>query len=121
MLTYSAQPETVEEVQAAIQNWLGGKDKNSNRSCTFSRFLHKTTLIVWIYHSALDVKVEMKERCLLFQSKNQRLNLNLEKFLVRTAFEDKRFCLDIDRDPAPEHYFLIATLRQFSHTKYPAF
>jgi hypothetical protein len=121
MLTYSARPETVEEVQAAIQKWLGGKDKNSNRWFSFSRIPHKTTLRVWITHSAPDVKVEMNERCLLFQCKNQKLNLNLEKFLVRTAFENKRFCLDIDRDPAPEHHFLIATLRQFSHTKYPAF
>src|SRR5436305_14324778 len=121
MLIYSAQPETVEEVQAAIQQWLGGKDNNSNRGFSLSRIPHKTTLRVWIAQSAPDVKVEMNERCLLFQYKNQKLNLNLEKFLVRTAFEGKRFCLDIDRDPAPAHSFLIAMLRQFSHTKYPAF
>jgi hypothetical protein len=121
MLTYSAQPETVEEVQAAIQKWLGGKDKNRNHWFSFSRIPHKTTLRVWITHSGSDVKVEMNERCLLFQCKNLKLNLNLEKFLVRTAFEDKRICLDIDRDPAPEHHFLIAALRQFSHTRYPAF
>jgi hypothetical protein len=121
MLTYSAHPETVEEVEAAIQKWLGRKDKKSNPWFSFSRIPHKTTLRVWIAHSAPDVKVEMNERCILFQYKNQKLNLNLEKFLVRTAFEDRRFCLDIDRDPAPERHFLIAALRQISHTKYPAF
>jgi hypothetical protein len=121
MLSYSAQPETVEEVQAAIQKWLGGKDKNSSRWFSFSRIPHKTALRVSICHPAPDVKVEMNERCLLFECKTHKLNLNLEKFLVRTAFQDKRFCLDIDRDPAPEHHFLIAILRQFSQTKYPAF
>jgi hypothetical protein len=121
MLTISTQPETVEEVQTTIQKWLGGKEKNSSRCFSFSRVPHKTALRVFISHSAADVKVEMNERCLLFQCKNQKLNLNLEKFVVRTAFVDKRFCLDIDRDPAPEHHFLIAALRQFSHTRYPAF
>jgi hypothetical protein len=72
-------------------------------------------------HTAPDVKVEMKERCLLLQVKQRKLNLNLEKFQVWTAFEDKRFCLDIDWDPGPEHHFLASTLRQLSHTKHPAF
>lgn len=121
MLTYSAHPETVEEAQAAIQNWLDAKGRNSSRWCSFSRIAHKTTLRVWITPSAPDIRIEMNERCLLFQCKNHKLNLNLEKFLVRTAFKGKRFCLDIDRDPAPERHFLVATLRQFSQTKYPAF
>ena len=30
-------------------------------------------------------------------------------------------CLNIDRDPALEHHFLVSTLRQFTNTKHPAF
>src|SRR5690348_2420080 len=112
MLTYSAQPETVEEVQTTIQKWFGDKNKKSNRWFSFSRIPDKAALRLSIDRSAPDVKFEMKERWLFFECKQQKLNLNLEKFLIRTAFEGKRFCLDIDRDPAPEHHFLIAILRE---------
>ncbi|MBB6143699.1 hypothetical protein HNQ77_001648 [Silvibacterium bohemicum] len=121
MLTYSAQPDTLEQVQTEIQNWLDDHGKSGSRWFTFSRVPHKPTLRVFISHSSPDVKFEMKERRLLFQVKHQRLNLNLDKFYIRTAFENKKFCLDIDRDPAPEHRFLVNTLRQFAETKYPAF
>jgi hypothetical protein len=53
--------------------------------------------------------------------KERRLNLNLDKFQIRTAYRYKNFCLDIDRDPALEYSFLTSTLRQFTTTKYPAF
>lgn len=121
MLTYSAQPDSLEQIQTEIQKWLGGYVKSSGRWFSFSRVAHEPTLRVSISKSAPDLRVEMKERCLLFQVKQQRLNLNLEKFHIRTALEDKRLCLDIGRDPAPEYSFLINTLRQFSGTKYPAF
>ena len=121
MPTMSAQPETIEQVQSEIQKWLGGPSRDAGRWCTFSRASSKTNLRVFLSHTAPDVKVEMKERCLLLQVKQRKLNLNLEKFQVWTAFEDKRFCLDIDWDPAPEHHFLASTLRQLSHTKHPAF
>src|SRR5271154_2396936 len=114
MLTHSAQPDTIEQVQTEIQNWLGGHGKAGSRWFTVSRVPHKPTLRVFISYSASDVKVEMKERCLLVQVKQQRLNLNLDKFHIRTALEGKKFCLDIDRDLAPEHHFLVSALRQFS-------
>ncbi len=84
-----------------------------------SRVPHKPTLRVFISHSASDVKFEMNERCLLFQVKHQRLNLNLEKFYIRTAIENKKFCLDIDRDPAPEQRFLVNTLRAVRRNEIP--
>jgi hypothetical protein len=121
MLTHSVHPDTLEQVQAEIQNWLGGHSRSGSRWFSFARVPDKPTLRVFISHTAADVTVEMKDRCLLFQAKHQRLNLNLEKFHIRTAFENKKFCLDIARDPDPEHHFLISMLRQFSETKYPAF
>jgi hypothetical protein len=63
----------------------------------------------------------MNERLLFFRANGQELNLNLEKFVVRTAFEDQQFCVYIDRDPEPQHHFLTSTLRQFEQTKHPAF
>lgn len=121
MLTYTAQPDSLEQIQTEIQKWLGGSVKSSSRWLSFSRVAHEPTLRVSISKSAPDLRVEMKEHCLLFQVKQQRLNLNLEKFRIRTALDDKRLWLDIGRDPAPERSFLINTLRQFSETKHPAF
>ncbi len=68
-----------------------------------------------------DLKVEMNGRCLLFQVKHTRLNLNLEGFLVRTAYEGKRFGLRIEPDPGREHHLLVSIFDQLSETKYPAF
>ncbi|HJX84225.1 MAG TPA: hypothetical protein VJ723_07770, partial [Candidatus Angelobacter sp.] len=67
------------------------------------------------------MKFEMIERRLFFQVKAKKLSLNLEKFLIRTAYEGEKLCLYIDRDPALEHHFLVSTLRQFAKTKHPAF
>lgn len=121
MLTYSVHPDTIEQVQSEIRNWFGHRGKDKELPCTFSRSPHKSSLRVFISYPSNDFKLELKERCLLFQMKERQLNLNLEKFLIRTAYQHKRFCLDIDRDPALEHRFLTSTLRQFTTTKHPAF
>ena len=122
MLTYSVHPDTVEQVQSELQNWFGsGRSNEKEPPFTFSRMPQTLTLRVFISHASSDFKFEMKERCLFFQMKQRRLTLNLEKFLIRTAYQGKNFCLDIDRDPDLEHSFLTSTLRQFTTTKYPAF
>jgi hypothetical protein len=121
MLTYSANPDTIEQVQSEIENWFGSRARDKGLPCTFSRLPQKSTLRVFISYASNDFKLEMRERCLLLQMKERQLSLNLEKFLIRTAYQGKKFCLDIDRDPALEHRFLTSTLRQFTTTKYPAF
>lgn len=120
MLIHSAQPDTIEEVQAEIQNWFG-KSSAEQRICTFSRKPQESALNIFISHSSEHFKVEMVERCLYFQVKRKRLSLNLEKFLIRTAFKGEKLCLYIDLDPAVDHYSLASTLRQFTTTKHPAF
>jgi hypothetical protein len=120
MLTYSAQPDTVEEVQTEIQNWFGGRS-NEKRICTFSRTPRESALNIFISYSSRDLKVEMVGRCLFFQVKQKRLSLNLDKFLIRTAFKGEKLSLHIDRDPALDHHFLASMLRQFTTTKHPAF
>ena len=121
MLTYFAQPDTVEQVQAEIQNWFGARTKGEKLPWTFSRKPQESTLHIFISHASGDLKFEMVERCLLFQIKQRRLTLNLDKFLVRAAYEGEKLCLNIDRDPAVENHFLASTLRQFTKTKHPAF
>ena len=120
MLTIS-HPDTIEQVQSDIQKWVGSRTKEKRLFFTFSRSPQKSTLRVLISHTSKDFKFEMKERCVFFQMKERRLNLNLEKFLIRPEYHGKNFCLNIDRDPALEHRFLTSTLQQFTTTKYPAF
>jgi hypothetical protein len=121
MLSYSAQPDTVEQVQAEIQKWFGSSFKEKEPPCTFLRKPEDPTLHIFISHTFDDLKVEMVERCLFLQIKRKRLSLNLERFVIRTAYEAEKLCLNIDRDPAFEHSFLALTLRQFTQTKHPAF
>jgi hypothetical protein len=121
MLIHSAQPDTVEQVQAEIQNWFGSRSQGKELPCVFSRKPQESTLHISISHASKDMKFEMVERCLLFEVKQKRLSLNLEKFLIRTAYEGEKLCLNIDRDPALEHRFLVSALQQFTKTKHPAF
>jgi hypothetical protein len=122
MDTYSAKPNTIEEVQTTIENWFDTRYKQSKPPWTFSRKSNKAGLDVFISHSAhLDLKVELVERCLFFQLKHTRLNLNLESFLVRSAYAGEKLCVKIDRDPELQHRLLVSTLTQFKRTKHPAF
>jgi len=120
MYTYSAKPSTIEEVQTTIENWFGTRYKEAKPS--FSLQSNHTGLNVFISHSAHhDLKVEIIERCLLFQIKHTRLNLDLEGFLLRSAYEDEKLRLKIERDPELEHRLLVSILKQFRNTKHPAF
>jgi hypothetical protein len=122
MYTYSAKPNTIEEVQTTIENWFGTRYKEAKPPYTFSRKSNEPGLNVFISHSAHhDLKVEMIERILLFQVKHKRLNLNLERFLVSSAYEGRNLCLSIKNDPELEHRLLVTVLKEFSKTKHPAF
>ena len=120
MYTYSAKPSTIEEVQTTIESWFDTRYKEAKPP--FSLKSNQNGLNVFISHSAQhDLKVEIIERCLLFQVRQTRLNLNLEGFLLRGAYEDEMLCLRIERDPEPEHRLLVSILKQFRNTKHPAF
>jgi hypothetical protein len=120
MYTYSAEPSTIEEVQTTIENWFGTRYKEAKPP--FSLKSSQTSLNVFISHSThYDLKVEIMERCVLFQVKRTRLNLNLERFLLRSAYEDERLWLRIERDPELENRLLVSILKQFRNTKHPAF
>jgi hypothetical protein len=57
----------------------------------------------------------------LFQVKTTKLNLNLEKFFIRSAFESERLCLKISEDPGWNQKVLLTVFRQLNETKHPAF
>jgi hypothetical protein len=120
MSTCSAEPGTIEEVQTTIENWFGARYKEATPA--FSLKSKHTGLDVFISHSAHhDLKVEIIERSLLFQVKHTRLNLNLEGFLIRSAYKDEKLCLRIERDPELENRLLVSVLKQFRNTRHPAF
>jgi hypothetical protein len=122
MYTYSATPNTIEEVEATIENWFGARYKEAKSPYTLSRKSDEPGLNVFISHSPHhDLKVEMFGRVLLFQVKHTRLNLNLERFQVCSAYEGKILSVSIKTDPQLEHRLLDSVLKEFNKTKYPAF
>src|ERR1700721_2270116 len=98
MLTVSAQPDTVEDVESAITKWFGTPAEDSN-PCTFSRVPKETALNIFISYAHRDLKVQMVERCLHLQTKQKRLSLDLAKFRIWTEFVSDKLCFKIDRDP----------------------
>ncbi len=122
MLTVTAaEPTSIEEIQSALLDWFGRGHEGKEPSCTFSRRQKDAGLDVFISYFEEDFRVEVVERCLLFQVKQTRLNLNLERFLISSAFEGERLCLKINEDPARSHRLLMSVFRQLSETKHPAF
>lgn len=118
MLTISEHPETLQEVQETIQKWLG---HSRNQNVTFSRGPSSSDLVCFISHSFSDLKLKTDERWVLFEMKDTCLKLNLDRFLVRTAIEGEKVCLNIELAPEPEHRFLQWALREIAETKHPAF
>jgi hypothetical protein len=122
MLTVSAQPDTVEDVQTEIQKWFGSRSSTQEPPCTFSRKPKESALNIFISHGAHDdLKVQMVERCLHMQMKQKKLSLNLARFRIWTEFVDDRLCFKIDRDPDVEHWLVTSLLRDLSETRHPAF
>src|SRR5437588_1836065 len=120
MPTVSEHPETLDQVQETIQKWLGHFGEHEI-PFTFSRGAGSFYLRCFISHNWSDLKLKMTQQWVLFEMKETCLKLNLDKFLVSTAVEGDRFCLNIESDPEPEHRFLNWALREIAETKYPAF
>jgi hypothetical protein len=122
MLTVSAQPDTIEDVQTEIQKWFGSPSLTQNPPCTFSRNPKESVLNIFISHGANDdLKVQIIERCLHMQIQQKKLSLNLARFRIWTEFVNDRLCFKIDRDPHVEHWLVTSLLRDLSESKHPAF
>jgi hypothetical protein len=121
MLTVNAEPTSIDEIQTALSKWFGERRKGKEPACTFSRNSNDSGIDVFISHFEDDFKVELIERCLLFQVKKTKLNLNLERFLISSAFAGESLCFKINEDPARNNRLLMTAFRQLSETKHPAF
>lgn len=121
MLTVTAEPKSIEELHSTIMSWFGKRLEGLEPPCTISRSKRDLGIDVFVSHSASDFKVELSERFLLFQLKATKLNLNLEKFSIRSAFQSERLCLNINEDPEWNRRVLLTVFRQLNETKHPAF
>lgn len=119
MLTISKYPETLEEVQQTIQNWLG-ESRRQRIPLRFARDSKSSDLRCFISHNR-NLKLKTGEQWILFEMKNTALKLILDKFFVSTAIEGEGVCLNIEPAPHSENRFLHSTLRQIAETKHPAF
>ena len=120
MLTVSEHPETLDQIQQTIQKWLGHSDEHE-APYTFSRGSGSSDLLCFISHNRSDLILKTAQQWVFFEMKETCLKLNLDKFLVSTAVEGDKFCLNIEPDPEPEHRFLSWALREIAETKHPAF
>lgn len=120
MLTVYEHPETLEQIQETIQQWLGNLGEHET-PFTFSRGSGSPHLDCFISYNSSDLKLKMAHQSVLFEMKETCLTLNLDKFLVSTVVEGNKFCLNIEPDPEPEHRFLSGALREIAETKHPAF
>ena len=120
MLIVSERPETLDEVQQSIQRWFGDSHEGAS-PFTFSRGNGPTDLLCLMSHSWGDLRLSTAREWVLFELKNRRLRLNLDKFLVTTAVEGERVCLNIESEAAPERRVLSWVLQDIAETKHPAF
>jgi hypothetical protein len=120
MLIVSEHPETLDEIQQSIQRWFGTSSEGAS-PFTFSRGNGPAYLLCLMSQSWHDLKLSTAREWVLFEMKQTRLRLNLDKFLVTTAFEGERVCLNIEPEPEPEHRVLSWALQDIAETKHPAF
>lgn len=119
MIAITKHPETLDQIQQTIQDWLGYSSEHEP-PLTFSQRPEVSILICFISHEP-DLKLKVGERWLLFEMKGTPLELNLDRFIVHTVIEDNKFCLYFSPDPQPEHRFLCSALQDIAETKHPAF
>jgi hypothetical protein len=120
MLTHSEHPETLDEVQQSIQRWFGESSEGVS-PFTFSRGNGSADILCLMSHSWGDLKVSTAREWVLLEMKHSRLRLNLDKFLVTTAVDGARVCLNIEPEPESEHRVLSWVLQDIAETKHPAF
>jgi hypothetical protein len=121
MSTQTIQPTSIDEVQTTLSEWFETGSPNEQLHCRFRRRANNSGIDILLSRFTDDFKVELGERVLLFELKKTKLSLNLERFLIWSAFEGEKLCLKIDEDPALKNRLLTSVFRQLSETKHPAF
>ncbi len=121
MVTFSEHPETLEQIQVSIQKHLGDPSKTRTPSYSIDRPSSSSNRLCFISHAASDFRCEVDHALVHIIAKTWRLNLNLEKFVVKTEFGNDKFCLWIESNPEATHRYFSSVLRELAGTKHPAF
>src|SRR5271155_4703092 len=100
--TSTVHPDTLDQIQSSIIAWFGNISKGKEIPVSFSGSPRSSTRLCFVSHPANDFKVELEDRHMLLQVKSHRLSVHLDNFIVHTAFEDKKLCLNIERHPRPK-------------------
>ena len=114
-------PSTLDQIQASIVDWFAGVSKGVELPIRFSHPSKPSNRLCLFSTPTADFKVGIDQRTILLQVKRHRLSVVLDQFDVRTEFEDRRVCFQIEPHPKPEHRFLDLALREVAETKHPAF
>src|SRR5689334_21318045 len=114
----SKHPETLDEIQQTIQDWLGHFPDHA-QPLTFFRRPEDTRLLYYV-SSEPRLSLLVGKGVVFFIAKTS-LDLHLDKFIANLTREGDRFCLKIEPDPEPEHRFLSSALQEIAQTKHPAF
>ena len=114
-------PATLDQMQSFIVDWFENVSKGREIPVSFSRPHESVDRLCFTSKPKRDFKLEWNDQVILFQVKTHRLSVHIDNFVVSTAFEDQRLCLNIEQNPKPEHRFLDNALREAAETKHPAF
>ena len=120
MPTISEHPETLDQLQDAIQKWIGQYGARE-APLHFSREPGNLVLLCVIHHRPSDLRFEATPQWLSIKRKKSRLDLNLARFSLSTTLEGETLSLNFAADPWPEHRFLTSALHQIAETRHPAF
>ncbi len=121
MATSSVFPETLEQVESSITEWFGSVATTREIPIKFSRAPKSANRLCFVSHAFHDLKWETKDQCVFFQLQTHKLAVHVAKFLITTAYEDHRLCINFERDPQPELRSLGSALRDAAETKHPVF
>lgn len=120
MVTFSENPQTLDEIQATIQKHLGDPGRKKP-SYTFQRTSKTSNRLCFVSYATGDLRYEIEPDLLQIVAKSWRLHLNLRPFAVKTEFAKDKFCLFIETHPDADHRYFSSELRELTSTKHPAF
>jgi len=121
MVTYSESPQTLDQVQVTLEQKLGDALKSKKPSFSIDRPSKSSNSLRLVSHGAMDFCCEVGKTMLLIQAKSWKLNLNLEKFHLKTEYSNDQFSVWIQSDPEATHRYFDMVIRQLAETRHPAF
>jgi len=121
MVTFNESPQTLDQVQVTLERKLGDALKSKKPLFSIDRPARRSNSLRLVSHGSVDFVCEVAHTMLLIQAKSWKLNLNLEKFFLKTEFTKDHFSIWIQSNPEATHRYFDLALRQLSETRHPAF